>query len=281
MNKTLTIKFGSTDRKAAIVLTLFALAFVVLTLTQDLLRAGIKKSAFYFPESFMFSSFWWFFAPLLFTQYFIIRHKTIKPLHFKFAIIIFPVVVHLFSFPFLVWLLSKTFYYHTYSFQQTLQYTLSEHLYILILFYATPIVWFHFFTRKETAVPLSEKQNDGITNQFISNIIVAEGNKKCSVAVSEVLYFSANPPYININASTKKYLYKQTLKSISLELNPNQFVRIHKSTIINIKMVASYKTRLNGDYDLIMNNNVQLRVSRNFAADFKNLYNKTHHFTTQ
>jgi hypothetical protein len=32
-------------------------------------------------------------------------------------------------------------------------------------------------------------------------------------------------------------------------------------------MVASYTTRLNGDYDLKMKNNVQLRVSRNFATD--------------
>jgi LytTr DNA-binding domain len=280
MNKTLTIKYNNIERRVAIVLTLFTVAFVILTLIQDLLRAGLKKSAYYFPESFMFSSFWWLFAPLLFAQYFMLRHNNIKSLHFKFSIIIFPIVVHLFAFPFLVWLLSKAFYYHTYSFQQTLQYTLSEHLYILILFYIAPVVWFHFFTHKETPVPLSEKQKHGITNQFISTIMVGEGNKKYSIAVSEILYFSANPPYININASTKKYLHKQTLKSISLELNPNQFVRVHKSTIINIKMVDSYKTRLNGDYDLIMNNNVQLRVSRNFAADFKKLYNIIHRFTT-
>ncbi len=95
------------------------------------------------------------------------------------------------------------------------------------------------------------------------------------------MYFSANPPYINLHLEGKKYLYNETLKSISVKLNPEQFVRVHKSTIVNIKMVASFTTRLNGDYDLTLNNYTQIRVSRNFAADFKDLFNKTHHLTTK
>lgn len=120
-----------------------------------------------------------------------------------------------------------------------------------------------------------------MTTQFTTTLVVADGNKKQSIKVSEILYISANPPYINIFIEGKKYLQNETLKSISATLNPEQFVRIHKSTIVNIEMVASYTSRLNGDYDLAMKNNVQLRVSRNFAADFKNRFNKTHQLTTE
>jgi LytTr DNA-binding domain len=280
MNTTLTIKFSNTDRKAIIVLTLFVFMFVILTLVQDILRSGLQNSAFYFSESFMFSSFWWLFAPLLFAQYVAVRHKNIKALHFKLAVIILPIVVHLFAFPLLVWLLSKTFYYHTYSIKQTFSYTLSQHLYLLVLFYTIPVTAFQYFINKIKPT-VAESANNIITHQFISTILVADGNKKHRIAVSEILYFSANPPYINIQLKGKRYLHHATLKSISVQLNPQQFVRVHKSAIVNINNVASYTTRLNGDYDLTMINNVQLRLSRNFAANFKSLFNQTHRFTTK
>ena len=282
MNRTLTTKFSITDRKAAFVLTLLVLGFVALTLTQDFLRSDLKNSAFYFSESLMFSSFWWLFAPLLFAQYFAVKHKKRKGLEFQVVIIILPIFLHVFAFPFLVWVLSTLFYYHTYSFQQTFRYTLSEHIYLLVLFYSIPVLIFQFLSKKEKlVVPISETQNESILNQFIGNIIVSDGNKKQSIIVSEILYFSATPPYINLHLESKKHLHSETLKSLSLKLNPAEFVRIHKSTIVNINMVVFYTTRLNGDYDLMLKNNVQLRVSRNFATDFKNLFNKTHHLTTK
>jgi len=275
-------KFNVTDRKAAYFLTVLVLAFVILTLTQDFLRSDLKNSAFYFSESFMFSSFWWLFAPLLFTQYLTVKQKSSKRLEFQVALIILPIFLHLIAFPFLVWVLSAVFYYHTYLFQQTFRYTLSEHLYLLILFYSIPVLFFQFISKKtKLEESVSETQIEYIADQFVSIIIVSEGNKKHSIIVSEILYFSANPPYINLHLEGKRYLHNETLKSISIKLNPDQFVRVHKSTIVNIKMVASYTTRLNGDYDLKMKNNVQLRVSRNFATDFKNLFSKTHHFTTK
>lgn len=270
------------DRKVAFVLTLLALAFVVLILTQDFLRSGFKNSSFYFSESFMFSSFWWLFAPLLFMQYFAVVHKNKERLYFQVVIIVLPIFIHLFAFPFLVWLLSSVFYYHTYSFPQTFRYTLSEHLYLLAIIYSIPVSAFQFFSKKIDLVKsVSQTQTVGISNQFINTILVTDGYKKYHIVVSEILYFSANPPYINIHLEDKKYLHNETLKSIATVLDPEQFVRVHKSSIVNIKMVASYTTRLNGDYDLTMKNNVQIRVSRNFATDFKNLFNKTHPLTTK
>lgn len=102
-------KFDITDRKVAFVLILLVVAFVILTLTQDYVRSDLKNSAFYFSESFMFSSFWWLFAPFLFAQYLVIKHKTHKGIVFQGVALIFPVLLHLFAFPFLVWMLSAYF----------------------------------------------------------------------------------------------------------------------------------------------------------------------------
>jgi hypothetical protein len=275
MNGILTRQHNARDKKAVLILTVSVLAFVVMTLTQDYVRASFKNSAFYFSEAFMFSSFWWIFAPLLFAQYLAVKHKKTKRLWFQLAIIVVPLVVHLLAFPFLVWALSKTFYYHTYAFQQTFRYALSEHSYLLVLLYAVPVSTYRFLTqRRKSEEVISETEERSTTNQFVDTLLVSEGKKKLRIAVREILYLSASSPYISVHLNDKKYLYNETLKSISTKLHPEQFVRVHKSTIVNIEMVASYTTRLNGDYDLTMNNNAKLRVSRNFASDLKKLFSK-------
>ncbi|MFM9909471.1 MAG: LytR/AlgR family response regulator transcription factor [Chitinophagaceae bacterium] len=241
---------------------------------QDFLRAIINNAAFYFSESFIFSSFWWIFVSFIFGQYFFITRIPKKRWIHLLLIILTPIILHLFIFPLLVWVVSYLFYYHTYSFSQTFNYTLSEHLSMLILLYSFPILTYSFLIKNKIAKKI-------ITQQFSITILVAEGNKKRTITTSEILYFSASSPYIAIHLDNKKYLLSETLKSISLKLDPAQFIRVHKSTIVNVIWVDSYTTRLNGDYDLCLKNGERLRVSRNFAVDFKKLFNNTHHLTTK
>jgi hypothetical protein len=275
-------KLNTSARKMAFNLALFAAILVALTLLQDFLRASLKNSAFYFSESFMFSSFWWLFAPIMLLQYVAITNKKAKHILLQAAIIVIPVFVHLLLFPLLVWALSVTFYYHTYAFQQTLTYTLSEHLYTLLFIYTIPALLFRFITKEARPLqPELEIQTDVVVKEFVAAIAVTDRNKKINLAVAAISHITASPPYINMYAEDKTYLHHETLKSIAVQLNPEQFVRIHKSTIVNINMAASYSTRLNGDYDLTLKNSVQLRISRNYAAGFKALFNKAHHLTTK
>jgi LytTr DNA-binding domain len=276
--KTITAK----DKKIFLVLALCVLVFVLLTVVQDFLRSNLEQSAFYFSESFMFSSFWWIFAPLLFAQYLIIKQQKKRYFFFQATIIFLPLVVHLFAFPALVWALSKIFYYHTFSFWQTMRFTLSEHLYQLMILYTAPVLLYPLFIKKK--MPRKKhlptvKENE--VSRFADTVLVTEGNKKMMVAVSEIVYIAASPPYISIHLEGKKYLYNETLKSIAQQLDPGQFVRVHKSAIVNITMVAAYTTRLNGDYDLTMKNNVTLRLSRNFVPAFKSLFSNTHRLTAK
>ena len=267
------------DRKPALILTSLVLFFVILTITQDMLRADLKDTAFYFSESFLFSSFWWIFGPLFYLQYRLTKYPLLNPALYYTALVILPILLHLFLFPFLVWLLSALFYYHTFSFEQTLRYSLANHFYLLLLFYAMGVPLIRFFTRPEKItepVPAADVLTDLNPSLYINSLLITARNTSHPIPVSDILYISADPPYISIHLPGKKHLHKETLKAISVKLNSEQFVRIHKSTIINIKMVVACTTRLNGDYDIMLINKEQLRVSRNFAAEFKKRFGETH-----
>ena len=64
-------------------------------------------------------------------------------------------------------------------------------------------------------------------------------------------------------------MHKTTLGKIQEELQSDQFIRIHKSTIVNIQQIASFRSRQNGDYDIVLKDQTLLRLSRNYASDFK------------
>lgn len=211
-----------------------------------------------------------------------VQNKNIKKISFRLLLTVTPILLHLFAFPFLVWLISELFYYHTYEIQQTLQYTLTEHLYKLILFYSIPIFVYQYLKNKsQSNQNLIEPDGIAYGGAFESSLIVSEGNKRTNIAISDILYFTANTPYINVHLSNKKYLHNETLKSISEKVNSEQFVRIHKSTIVNIKQVQFYTSRLNGDYDLTMSDSTELRLSRNYASSFKKYYYKSHRLATE
>ncbi len=282
MNIQLTTKNHSTHKRAFAVFSMFIASFVLLTVAQDFIRASFDNSAFYFSEAFMFSSFWWIFIPFIYGQYVLVQIKNSNKFVFKALLISIPILLHLYAFPFLVWVISDLFYYHTFEIEQTLQYTLSEHLYKLILLYSIPIfVYQQLNAKAQTTKTVIVSNSQIIEPTFATSIMVSEGDKRKNIAVTDILYFTANTPYINIHLNGKKYLKSETLKSISEKLNIRLFIRVHKSTIVNIQQVQSYTSRLNGDYDLIMSDGVQLRVSRNFAFDFKNKFQGSHRFTTK
>ncbi|RYG20276.1 MAG: LytTR family transcriptional regulator [Chitinophagaceae bacterium] len=239
--------------------------FIVLTVLQDFLEAKFKNSSFYLSESFLFASFWWLFIPFLYAQFALSNWKNDSRL-FKVLIILLPMVVHATAFPAVVWIISGLFYENTFRYLQTFQYSLSVHLYSLFLFYTVPILSYSLIKKRTQKKAL---------NIYPQTFIVTEGSRHLSIAVADVLYFSANSPYINIHVGQKQYVYNESLRSIAEKIDPTNFVRIHKSTIVNIAKVESYTSRLNGDYDLTLHNGTILRVSRNFAATFKQRHRVT------
>ena len=91
------------------------------------------------------------------------------------------------------------------------------------------------------------------------------------VSTAEIILITSASPYIAIHTEKKKYLHTSTLRNIALQLDPDIFVRVHKTTIINSHFVLSYRSRLNGDYDIVLKNQQEIRLSRNYVQAFRKI----------
>ncbi|MCD2421711.1 LytTR family transcriptional regulator [Niabella pedocola] len=244
----------------------------------DYLFTRVQNSAFYFSESLLFSSYWALFLPLLTLA----LKRAEKPEKAASRVLIAgsAIVLHLLLYPALVWMLSKVFCAHTFNYMQTFHFGLSAYFIKTVLIYGFLLTIYPFPVRNHQPAPMPEKAGTetGLP-QFIHSILIADGNnRKLVLAVADILYFSANPPYVNIHHS-KKHLHTGTLRSLETQLNGHQFVRIHKSYIVNVHKIASMQSRQNGDYDITLLDDTVLRVSRNYAKHFKLRFSERHQLT--
>lgn len=265
---------GINNSRKLIQISAIILCAILLTTIQDFLHSYFNQYSFYLSESLLFKSFWVLFLPLTIAQLWAIknyrqqlskRSKIISILSLTFL----PTLIHVLLFPLALLILSALFFNHTYSFLSSLEYTLREDLYKYLFIYG--LVAYFSLTKNKRAVGESVMKavEDPGRESFKTHITIREGRKNIAVKVSDINFISSANPYISIHTSEDKHLHLATLKTIAEALDPYQFVRVHKSAIVNIKKVSSYRSRLNGDYDIILLNGESVRLSRNYTQSFK------------
>ncbi len=265
--------------KKVILIILLLMACVSLTLLLDGVESHFHHYSYYLSESLLFSSFWWLFIPLVYTQYLIINLVS-KKIYLAPAILLLS-VAHLILYSAIILIISAVLLENTFPFTQTFYYGLTEYGFVLLISYSLSYLILTRNNAKNSQVKTSTNVlTDDRPKSFIHTISITDGDRHLTIETKDIQYIVANSPYVTIHHREKRYLYNETLKSISLKLDNKTFVRIHKSTIVNLQHIQFYKSRLNGDYDLTMKDGSTLRLSRNFVADFRTKFERSPQDTT-
>lgn len=90
------------------------------------------------------------------------------------------------------------------------------------------------------AIQIALKANAKPESSFL---LIKENNTNLKLAYDEILYIESNSNYINIFTKTKKIITRQSLEWAELELPDNQFMRIHRSFIVNIRAVQKTNSK--------------------------------------
>lgn len=104
-------------------------------------------------------------------------------------------------------------------------------------------------------------------NKYLDRILINSSEKKVFVNLENVEWIESSGNYIKLNLSRKNYLVRSSLKNLEARLNPQQFVRIHRSCIVNIKMVKLIEPWFTGDAKVVLKNGETLKLSRNYKKN--------------
>ncbi len=100
--------------------------------------------------------------------------------------------------------------------------------------------------------------------------VIHNGKDNVIIHTEDIIQITSATPYVSIHLENKRYLHSETLKSMLEQLDDQVFIRVHKSAVVNLSKIRSFKSRLNGDYDLQMTDGTLVRLSRTYASEFKN-----------
>jgi two-component system, LytTR family, response regulator len=72
--------------------------------------------------------------------------------------------------------------------------------------------------------------------------------------------------YVRIHARGRVFVLRTTMAAIEGRLDPRQFARIHRSTIVNVDRVREIRPEWHGDFDVVLADGKTLRLSRSYRG---------------
>lgn len=109
------------------------------------------------------------------------------------------------------------------------------------------------------------------SQSYTSRFVVRSGSKLSFVRASDVDWIDVADNYVRLHVSGREHLVRDTLKSVESQLNPEIFVRVHRSIIINLDRVESVEPYFHGEYVITIKDGARIRTSRSYSERLRTL----------
>jgi len=93
---------------------------------------------------------------------------------------------------------------------------------------------------------------------------IRQGRETVRVPVASIQWIDAAGDYMCIHAAGETHILRGTMKELEELLDPNLFQRVHRSTIVNLRLVRSLRAHMNGEYFLTLEGGHELKLSRTY-----------------
>lgn len=107
--------------------------------------------------------------------------------------------------------------------------------------------------------------------RYLERIVVRDGTRVTIIPVAKVDYAEAQDDYVALASEGKKHLKQQTISALEATLDPNRFLRIHRSYIVNLERVARVEPYAKDSRVAILTDGSRLPVSRTGYARLRNV----------
>lgn len=117
---------------------------------------------------------------------------------------------------------------------------------------------------------LMDHQPPAKGSPYLERLLLRVGGRVMFLNVTDIDWIEGAGVYVNLHAGSRTHLYRGTVGQLQERLDPRQFVRVHRSTLVNTSRIMELKQRTHGDYVVILNSGVEVSLSRGHRAEFEN-----------
>lgn len=87
------------------------------------------------------------------------------------------------------------------------------------------------------------------------------------VMTQDIDWIEAAGVYVTLHAGEEEFLYRAGLATVASRLDPFKFVRIHRSSVVNLRSIAFLERRSHGEFEVVLKDGTRLMMSRSYRAE--------------
>lgn len=106
----------------------------------------------------------------------------------------------------------------------------------------------------------------GERTAYLDRLAVKSGGRVQFFKVDEVDWIEASGDYMCLHVGKKPHYVREKMGTLEEKLDPRRFVRIHRSTIVNIDRIRELRGHDNGGYVVHLHDGTELKLSRSYQA---------------
>jgi two-component system, LytTR family, response regulator len=113
------------------------------------------------------------------------------------------------------------------------------------------------------------KNKDKDLPRKLERIAIKSVGQVSFVKVSEIEWIEAADYYACLHVASRTHLLRRSMSDLEQELDPTVFSRIHRSTIVNLDRVRSLQLTEDGEYEVLLESGVRLRLSQRYRKQLQ------------
>ena len=102
-------------------------------------------------------------------------------------------------------------------------------------------------------------------------VVLKTGSDLHFVKTADIVWIESQADFVKIHTTGASQLVRETLQSLEQRVNPAKFLRIHRSSLVNLDHVKKVTPALYGDYIVLMSDDTKLRLSRKNRGKLKQI----------
>jgi len=108
-----------------------------------------------------------------------------------------------------------------------------------------------------------------------SRLVIKANGRVVFLDLDTIEWIEAAANYVRLNVGKEAYLFRETISRISERLDANHFVRIHRSTIVNVRKIKELIPVNSGEYVVVLRSGRELSCSRGYRAALQEIVEKS------
>ncbi|MCI0698486.1 LytTR family DNA-binding domain-containing protein [candidate division KSB1 bacterium] len=102
------------------------------------------------------------------------------------------------------------------------------------------------------------------TSDPLDCLMIKDGGRVLFLRVEEIDWIEGAGVYVQVHTAGKTWLHRISLSELEAKLDARQFLRIHRSTIVNLQKVRELHPHSHGDFLVVLHDGTELKLSRSY-----------------